>query len=203
MVQARPTTRATRPAVLINPTTQKTLRSPLLEQHKDATMLIRSLADPEEGAYRVALRAYEDATERAHRLDGAQHGRPLDAIAFNRDQTDLLHERDDAWRVVGQWERTWSRPPPAAATPWWPGAWLGVSDTRRFGCSGLPGQLDGLNVWPTEAAAHAGRPEQVSASEWTVTWTPTARNDVPEIPLDQAFWAEHSETSPPAPGKTQ
>jgi len=173
-----------------------------MDQDQDGTMLIRSLADLGEGVYRVALSAYEDATERAHCLDGAQHGRTLDGIAFNRDQTDLLRERDEAWRVVGQWERNLVETAPAAATPWWPGAWLAVSDTRRFGYRGLPGQLDGLNVWPTEAAAQAGRPEQVSASEWTVTWTPTAHDDVREVPLDQAFWAEHPETSPPAPDMT-
>lgn len=156
-----------------------------MEQHDDGTMLIRSLDDLEEGVYRVALSAYQDAVERARRLDDAQHGRPLDAIMFNRDQTDLLHERDAAWRVVGQWERNLIETAPAAATSWWPGAWLGVSSTRPFGYHGLPGQVDGLNVWPTEAAAQAGRPEQVPTGEWIVTWTPTARNDFGEVLLNR------------------
>lgn len=73
-----------------------------------------------------------------------------------------------------------------------------MSDVRRLGYSGLPGQIAGTNVWPTEDAARAGRPAHVPAEKWTVTWTPCGRTDFGEIPLDQAFWTEQQqEASPP------
>jgi hypothetical protein len=164
-----------------------------MEQDENGTMLIRSLDDAVEAVYWVALHEYQEATARARRLDHAQHGRPLEM-----QDPELRREQANAWDAVTQWRRNLIETAPDEATSWWPGAWLGVSDVRRFGYRGLPGQLDGMNVWPTEEAARAGRPEGVPAEKWTVTWTPTARNEVGEVPLDQAFWAEHPETPPTA-----
>ncbi|GAB3902505.1 hypothetical protein GCM10029964_093080 [Kibdelosporangium lantanae] len=171
-----------------------------MDHDENGTMLIRSLDDAVEAVYRVALTSYQEATARARRLDHAQHGRPLET-----QDPELRREQANAWDAVGQWLRNLIETAPDAPTSWWPGAWLGATGARPFGHRGLPGQLDDMNVWPTEDAAHAGRPEGVPAEKWTVTWTPTARNDFGEVPLDQTFWAEHPETPPPAsaPGQAQ
>jgi hypothetical protein len=78
---------------------------------------------------------------------------------------------------------------PAEPTNWWPGGWTAVSRNWRFGLRGLPGQVEGTNAWPTEDAAHAGRPHFIPADEWTASWSPAARDAFRrEVPLDVRFW---------------
>lgn len=157
-----------------------------MEQDAEGTWLIGSLDDAVEAVYLVALTSYQEATERARRLDDAQRGRPLELVDH-----DLLHEQGNAWRNVDQWRRNLIETAPGEATSWWPGAWLGLSEDTRFGYGGQPGQIAGTNVWPTEDAARAGRPQWVPAEKWTVTWTPTAWTEFGMVPLDRAYWAEH------------
>lgn len=166
----------------------------MADERDDEIMVIRTLDDAVEAVYRVALDAFQEAEARAHRLDNAQHGRPLEL-----QDPDLWHEQDNAWQVVGQWRRNLIETAPDEPTSWWPGGWLGVSEHRRFGYSGLPGQVEGMNVWPTQDAARAGRPDSVPEDTWTVTWTTTGRNEFGEIPLDATFWAKHPETAPTDP----
>ena len=165
-----------------------------MEQHEDGTWLIGSLDDAAEAVYLVALTSYQEATKRARGLHNAQHGRPLELLDH-----DLLHDQDKALRDVDQWRRNLIGTAPDEATSWWPGAWLGLTEDRRFGYSGLPGQIAGTNVWPTQDAARAGRPEWVPAEKWTVTWTPIARTEFGVVSLDRAYWTEHPVTPPPAP----
>ena len=169
-----------------------------MEHDQKGTWLVGSLDNAAEAVYLVALTSYQEATARADRFDNAQRGRPLEL----QDQ-DLWREQDNAWHVVDQWRRNLIETAPNSSTSWWPGAWLGLSEHTRFGYSGQPGQIDGTNVWPTEEAAHAGRPQWVPAEKWTVTWTPIARTAFGVVPLDRAYWAEHPGTPTSAPESGQ
>lgn len=146
-------------------------------------------ADSQRVAYQTALSVYTDAIHHADRMEGLQAGEP-----FERQDPEVWQLQESAWRALDRARAALIATAPDQPTSWWPGGWIAVSPNWPHGLRGLPKQVAPTSAWRTQDEARADRPDFIPAHDWSVSWTPTARNEFHEIPLDAVFWAT-SETS--------